>query len=189
MMKGKIQTITPEGDFDTNNVYTIALDNGTTAKCYAKKDSFKDKKFASGEAIGEEMTYEVSAKGNFSAVTLGDYTPSANGSAPKPYNGGGSYYKNSGQGNDSRQTSIVRQSMLKAAVEFLTPREGIKKEHIFELAESFEAWVTRVDALAVATAEQHLPRTNVPAEATPAPAAPVAPQPSLATLAEDDLPF
>ena len=181
-MEGIIQQITPEGDFDTNNVYSISLDNGTTAKCYVKKGSFKDKKFASGEAIGEKMVYELSAKGNFASVKLGDYAPPAGGySTPssngysKPASGGYS------GGNDSRQVSIVRQSMLKAAVDFLSGKQGVKKEHVLDLAESFETWVNRVEATAAEVSPaQQMPRTAV---------TPPAQQPPLEVVAKDDLPF
>jgi len=88
-MEGKIQTIKFVERYKENNVYEISLDNGTTAKAYFLVDSFKDKKAVDGTAIGEEMHYEMSAKGNFSKVSIGKpYSASGNGShyngQPKP---------------------------------------------------------------------------------------------------------
>ncbi len=170
-MEGIIQTLKAEGDYLENNVYAITLDNGTTAQCYAKKGSFKDKKFASGEAIGEKMSYELSAKGNFSKVTLGDYQAPAGGySAPST----NSYTKPAS--NDARQTSIVRQSMLKAAVDFLSGKPNVKKEHVLDLAESFESWVNRVEA--IEAENDHFTRAQ-----------PTNEQPPIEVVASDDLPF
>ena len=143
-MEGIIQSVKPEGDFNDSNVYEITLDNGTTAKTYAKKDSFNDKRFADGSHIGQKMSYELTAKGNFSKVFIGEKKEGQSYGGSKPsYNGSSSYKSN---GTDNRQTSIVRQSMLKASVDFLSGKQGVTKEHVLQLAESFEAWVNRVDA-------------------------------------------
>lgn len=154
-MEGIIQSIKPEGDYLENNVYAITLDNGTTAQCYAKKGTFKDKKFADGSAIGEKMSYEMTAKGNFSKVTLGDYTPPANGYAPKA-NG----LSSNGSGTDNRQTSIVRQSCLNRATDLVAAGKADIKA-VLEMAEKFENWVNRVEA-SKPEAPQHLPRTSAP---------------------------
>lgn len=155
-MEGIIQTIKPEGDYLENNVYEISLDNGTTAQCYAKKGTYKDKKFADGSAIGEKMSYEMSAKGNFSKVTLGDYKPQAQ-------TNGNSYNKpaaKSYNGNDDRQTSIVRQSCLNRATDLVAAGKADIKA-VLEIAEKFENWVNRVEA-SKPEAPQHLPRTSAP---------------------------
>lgn len=157
-MEGIIQSIKPEGDYLENNVYAITLDNGTTAQCYAKKGTFKDKKFADGSAIGEKMSYEMTAKGNFSKVTLGDYKPqsSPNGSGySKP--SASSY---NGSANDNRQTSIVRQSCLNRATDLVAAGKADIKA-VLEMAEKFENWVNRVEA-SKPEAPQHLPRTSAP---------------------------
>lgn len=170
-MEGIIQTLKAEGDYLENNVYSITLDNGTTAQCYAKKGSFKDKKFADGSAIGEKMNYELSAKGNFSKVTLGDYQAPVGGYSKPSTNG---YSKPAS--NDARQVSIVRQSMVKAAVDFLSGKQGVTKEHVLQLAESFESWVNRVEASEAKN--DHFTRAQ-----------PTNEQPPIEVVASDDLPF
>ena len=155
-MEGKIQSVTPAGDYSENNIYEVALDNGTTAKTYVKKGSFKDKRFNDGSAIGATMTYEMSPKGNFSKVNLdgmggsNNYTPSSNGFA-KP--------SKAFKGNDDRQTSIVRQSCLKAAVEVAVANK-LGMEKLLDVASEFEQWVNRVDSVVGDKPEEHFTRTQ-----------------------------
>lgn len=46
-------------------------------------------------------------------------------------------------GEDRRQTLIIRQTCVKAAVAFLAPRQDAKCEHVTQLAEKLEMWITR----------------------------------------------
>lgn len=170
-MEGIIQSVKPEGDFNDSNVYEITLDNGTTAKTYAKQGSFNDKRFADGSHIGQKMSYELTAKGNFSKVFIGEKKEGYSGSKPNGYS-----KPAFGGGNDSRQMSIVRQSMLKASVDFLSGKQGVTKEHVLQLAESFEAWVNRVDASEAKN--DHFTRAQ-----------PTNEQPPIEVVASDDLPF
>ena len=143
-MEGIIQSVKPEGDFKDSNVYVITLDNGTTAQAYIQKGSYNDSRFADGTHIGQKMSYELTAKGNFSKIFIGEKKEGQSYGGSKPsYNGSSSYKSN---GTDNRQVSIVRQSMLKASVDFLSGKPNVTKEHVLALAESFEAWVNRVEA-------------------------------------------
>lgn len=163
-MEGKIQTIKFLEDFRENNVYEVSLDNGTSAKAYLKKDAYKDKQFASGEAIGTTMHYEMSPKGNFSKIQIGDTfergyekqngTPSQ-GFAPKSYGG-----------SDSRQTSIVRQSCLNRATDLVAAGKADIKD-VIGMAERFEDWVNRVEASKPEPQANHLPRTEAKSDELP----------------------
>jgi hypothetical protein len=58
---------------------------------------------------------------------------------------GGSKAQQYAAQEDRRQTLIIRQSCLKAAVDMYTAdnRQVDSEQSIFDMAESFEAWVTR----------------------------------------------
>jgi len=75
-----------------------------------------------------------------------EHVVGTNGSASAPANG-----HTVSNGGDDRQQSIVRQSSLKAAIEFygMVVHEaeacGKGSDHVLQLAEKFEAWCNRED--------------------------------------------
>tara|TARA_R100001530_G_scaffold133380_2_gene106702 strand:- start:826 stop:1260 length:435 start_codon:yes stop_codon:yes gene_type:complete len=81
------------------------------------------------QQIGWELTYEILEEGQQ------EYNK-AKAVAPQNFNSSGF------KGNDDRQVSIIRQSSLKCAVEYLKGAEA-SLEEVFEAADKFIDWVNQ----------------------------------------------
>ena len=80
------------------------------------------------QEVGWELTYEIIEEGQ-------QEFNKAKAVAPQSFGGG---FK----GNDNRQESIIRQSSLKASIEYLKGAEA-SLEEVFEAAEKMIAWVNK----------------------------------------------
>ena len=131
-MEGKIIAVQQLEVFNDNNVYSVTLDNGTTAKAYIKIGSFNDQRFADGRHIGQKMNYEMSAKGNFSKIYIGDKRPDQ----PKQSTGSSSLSE-----KDSMRMSKL--ACIKAAADACS---GSNKDsdYIINMAQRFLDWTTAV---------------------------------------------
>ena len=130
MKTAKVVSVTPKGDFAFNGKtfykFFVSLDNGDSGE-YNSVKADQDKFIA-----GSEVEYEL--------------TSNQYGNKIKPvYNGGnsggGSYSKgNYSSGNDDKQKLIVKQTALKAAVDFLKDK-GAKSTDVLKVADAFVEWV------------------------------------------------
>jgi hypothetical protein len=128
MKTAKVVSVTPKGDFAYNGKtfykFFVSLDNGDSGE-YNSVKADQDKFIA-----GSEVEYEL--------------TSNQYGNKIKPvYNGasGGSGYKpNYQKKDDGRQELIVKQTALKAAVDFLKDK-GAKSSDVLKVADAFVAWV------------------------------------------------
>lgn len=130
MKTAKVVSVTPKGDFAFNGKtfykFFVSLDNGDSGE-YNSVKADQDKFIA-----GSEVEYEL--------------TSNQYGNKIKPvYNGGnsagGGYSKgNYSSGNDDKQKLIVKQTALKAAVDFLKDK-GAKSTDVLKVADAFVEWV------------------------------------------------
>ena len=130
MKTAKVVSVTPNGDFAFNGKtfykFFVSLDNGDSGE-YNSVKADQDKFIA-----GSEVEYEL--------------TSNQYGNKIKPvYNGGnsagGGYSKgNYSSGNDDKQKLIVKQTALKAAVDFLKDK-GAKSTDVLKVADAFVEWV------------------------------------------------
>ena len=82
------------------------------------------------QQVGWELTYEITEQGQQ------EYNKAK---AVSPNNFGGGF-----KGGDNRQESIIRQSSLKCAVEYLKGAEA-SLEEVFEAAEQMILWVNKAE--------------------------------------------
>lgn len=136
MKKAKVVAVNPQGDYqlkDGRTLYKFALtfDNGDTGEYSSVKPD--QTKFV----VGMEAEYELNA--------------TQYGNRIKPvYSQGGGFsgggYSSGGysSGSDDKQRMIVKQSSLKAAVDFLKDK-GAKSTDVLKIADSFVSWVLEED--------------------------------------------
>lgn len=136
MKKAKVVAVNPQGDYqlkDGRTLYKFALtfDNGDTGEYSSVKPD--QTKFV----VGMEAEYELNA--------------TQYGNRIKPvYSQGGGFsgggYSSGGysSGSDDKQRMIVKQSSLKAAVDFLKDK-GAKSTDVLKVADSFVSWVMEED--------------------------------------------
>ena len=136
MKKAKVVAVNPQGDYqlkDGRTLYKFALtfDNGDTGEYSSVKPD--QTKFV----VGMEAEYELNA--------------TQYGNRIKPvysqgggFSGGGYLSGGYSSGSDDKQRMIVKQSSLKAAVDFLKDK-GAKSTDVLKVADSFVSWVMEED--------------------------------------------
>lgn len=167
--KNKIQNVVKEGDYQDNAIYLVTFDNGEQRKLFTKSVP---------PAIGTELEYNVTAKGNISLALPRDNF-GGGGFGQKKSFGGGSY------NNPAKDALIVRQVALKAAVEFAAIH-NLKTDDVLKVAVKFNDWMmeeTKAEASNVVSSQQN---HFAPAAA---PAAPVQTNAVSSNATSDDLPF
>lgn len=136
MKTSKVISVTPQGDYqlkDGKTLYKFSLqfENGDSGEYSSVKPD--QNKFV----VGQETEYELNA--------------TQYGNRIKPvYSQGGGYSSNYSQnsysgGSDNKQKLIVKQSCLKAAVDFLKDKQA-KSTDVLKVADSFVEWVMEADA-------------------------------------------
>ena len=130
MKKGKVVSVAPQGDYqlrDGRTLYKflVSFDNGDSGEYSSVKP--EQNKFI----VGQDADYE------FSSTQYGNKVKPVYNQGGG-YSGGGSNYSN----NDSKQDLIIRQTALKAAVDFLKDKEA-KSSDVLKVAESFVDWVNQ----------------------------------------------
>jgi hypothetical protein len=132
MKTAKVVSVTPKGDFAFNGKtfykFFVSLDNGDSGE-YNSVKADQDKFVA-----GSEVEYEL--------------TSNQYGNKIKPvYSQGGGNYGGGNYGGakysakgDDRQELIVKQTALKAAVDFLKDKDA-KSTDVLKVADSFVEWV------------------------------------------------
>jgi hypothetical protein len=131
MKKGKVVSVTPQGDYqlrDGKTLYKfqVSFDNGDSGEYSSVKPD--QSKFVAGT----EAEYEINS--------------TQYGNRIKPvYNQGGGFSGGSSnyssKGSDT-QEMIVRQTALKAAVDFLKEKQA-KSTDVLKVADSFVEWVLK----------------------------------------------
>lgn len=131
MKSGKVVSVTPKGDFafqgKTFYKFFVSLDNGDSGEYNSVKpdqDKFN---------VGQDVQYELISN-QYGNKIKPVYAQGGN------YSGGG-YSKPK---NDDRQELIVKQTALKAAVDFLKDKQA-KSTDVLKVADSFVAWVMSSD--------------------------------------------
>ena len=109
-----------EGKFGMMYKFEVSFENDDTGE-YSSKSKEQDK-----FVVGQEMDYEYDG-GRFPKI--------------KPHYNKGNF-TGGFKGNDDRQESIIRQSSLKASIEYLKGAEA-SLEEVFESAEKMIAWVNK----------------------------------------------
>ena len=109
-------------NYGTTYYHNLEMENGDKINLGKKKE----------QQIGWELTYEITEQGQQEFNKAKAVTPEAFKSN----------FKSSFKSNDNRQESIIRQSTLKCAVEYLKGTEP-SLEEIFEAAEQMIAWVNK----------------------------------------------
>ena len=114
MKTANIKSVQPSGNFKELFMFEVELDNGDTGNIYKKSIN-------PGLELGQSVTYTINDKGTIKIQRdiPNQYTQNVN--------------------TDDRQELIVKQSCLKAAVEFCDKNCTI--EHIIANAEVFYNWV------------------------------------------------
>ena len=110
-------------NYGTTYYHNLEMENGDKINLGKKKE----------QQIGWELTYEIIEEGQ-------QEFNKAKAVAPEGFKSGG--FKSSFKSNDNRQESIIRQSTLKCAVEYLKGTEP-SLEEVFEAAEQMIAWVNK----------------------------------------------
>ncbi len=110
-------------NYGTTYYHNLEMENGDKINLGKKKE----------QQIGWELTYEIIEEGQ-------QEFNKAKAVAPEGFKSGG--FKGSFKSNDNRQESIIRQSTLKCAVEYLKGTEP-SLEEVFEAAEQMIAWVNK----------------------------------------------
>ena len=128
MKTAKVVSVTPKGDFAFNGKtfykFFVSLDNGDSGE-YNSVKADQDKFIA-----GSEVEYELTSNQYGNKIK-----PVYNGS-----NSGGGYKPNYQKKDDGRQELIVKQTALKAAVDFLKDK-GAKSTDVLKVADAFVEWV------------------------------------------------
>lgn len=129
MKKGKVVSVTPKGDFAFNGKtfykFFVSFDNGDSGEynsVKADQDKFQ---------VGAESEYELTSN-QYGNKIKPVYSQGGGG-----YSGGSKSYSNK---NDDRQELIVKQTALKAAVDFLKDKQA-KSTDVLKVADSFVEWV------------------------------------------------
>ena len=112
-----------EGKFGLMYKFEVEMEDGNVGE-YSSKSKDQDK-----FVVGKEMEYEYDG-GKFPKI--------------KPHYAK-SNFTGGFKGNDDRQESIIRQSSLKASIEYLKGAEA-SLEEVFEAAEKMIAWVNKKEA-------------------------------------------
>ena len=109
-----------EGKFGLMYKFEVEMEDGNIGE-YSSKSKDQDK-----FVVGKEMDYEYDG-GKFPKI--------------KPHYNKGNF-TGGFKSNDDRQESIIRQSSLKASIEYLKGAEA-SLEEVFEAAEKMIAWVNK----------------------------------------------
>lgn len=131
MKQAKVVSVTPKGDFAFNGKtfykFFVSFDNGDSGEynsVKADQDKFQ---------VGAETEYELTSN-QYGNKIKPVYSQGGGGS----YSGGSrSSYSNK---SDDRQELIVKQTALKAAVDFLKEKQA-KSTDVLKVADSFVEWV------------------------------------------------
>jgi len=115
MKTSKIKTVQGSGMFKELYVFEVELDNGDVGKIYRKSN---DSKLTNGQ----DISYTINDKGSIKIVT--DYQKNQSQSSP--------------QKSDDVQKLIVKQSTLKAAVDY---DNKCSPEDVLKNAQMFYDWV------------------------------------------------
>lgn len=119
MKKSKLTNVQGNGNWKEFFKFDVEFENGECGTIYRKSNDAKVN-------IGEEYSYTLSDKGTVKIVNT-NFTNSSN---------------NSFKDHTDRQESIIRQSTLKCAVEYLKGAEA-SLEEVFEAAEQMILWVNK----------------------------------------------
>lgn len=143
-MKAKVVSVTPKGDYqlrDGKTLYKffVSMDNGDSGE-YSSVKPDQDKFI-----VGQEAEYELSS------TSYGNKIKPVYQQAAGGYSSG---YKASYSGSDNRQELIVKQTALKAAVDFLKEKQA-KSTDVLKVADSFVEWVLATDQQEEVTYETH----------------------------------
>lgn len=139
-MKAKVVSVTPKGDYqlrDGKTLYKffVTMDNGDSGE-YSSVKPDQDKFI-----VGQETEYEISNT-TYGMKIKPVYTQAAGG------------YKANYTTGDNRQELIVKQTALKAAVDFLKDKQA-KSTDVLKVADSFVEWVLATDKEEELTYETH----------------------------------
>ena len=115
MSKSKLTNIQANGNWKDFYKFDLEFEDGTTGTIFKKSENHKLE-------VGKEYEYSKNEKGSIKII------PEGGGFTPN--------YTN----NDDRQKYIIRQSMLKAAVDFHSGTSSTTST-IIGTAEEFEEWV------------------------------------------------
>lgn len=143
-MKAKVVSVSPKGDYqlrDGKTLYKffVSMDNGDSGE-YSSVKSDQDKFI-----VGQEVEYELSST-SYGNKIKPVYQPATGGYSNN--------YKASYSGNDNRQELIIKQTALKAAVDFLKDKQA-KSTDVLKVADSFVEWVLATDKQEEVTYETH----------------------------------
>ena len=133
MKTAKVVSVTPKGDFAFNGKtfykFFVSLDNGDSGE-YNSVKADQDKFVA-----GSEVEYELTSN-QYGNKIKPVYSQGGGGS----YSGSGYSKGNYSSGNDDKQKLIVKQTALKAAVDFLKDKQA-KSADVLKVADAFVEWV------------------------------------------------
>ena len=125
MKSSKVTNVQGNGTFKDMHVFEVELENGDMGKIYKKSRE-------AGVDVGQELEYTMNEKGTIKIVT--EYQKNlAAGSVSS--NGVTNTYKK----DDNVQQLIVKQSSLKAAVDFCDDTSTVKD--VIKVAQEFVDWV------------------------------------------------
>mgnify|MGYP003141801973 FL=1 len=125
MKSSKVTNVQGNGTFKDMHVFEVELENGDMGKIYKKSRE-------AGIDVGQELEYTMNEKGTIKIVT--EYQKNlAAGSVSS--NGVTNTYKK----DDNVQQLIVKQSSLKAAVDFCDDTSTVKD--VIKVAQEFVDWV------------------------------------------------
>jgi len=115
MAKSKLTNIQANGNWKDFYKFDIEFEDGTTGTIFKKSENHRLE-------IGKEYEYTKNEKGSIKIM---------------PQGGG---FTTNYTNNDDRQKYIIRQSMLKASVDFHSG-SSCTTAQVIDTAEEFEAWV------------------------------------------------
>ena len=173
MKTAKVVSVSPKGDFAYNGKtfykFFVTLDNGDSGE-YNSVKADQDKFTA-----GAEVEYEITSN-QYGNKIKPVYNAGGGGGS---YSGGG-FKPNYQKKDDGRQELIVKQTALKAAVDFLKDK-GAKSTDVLKVADSFVEWVLSTPAKEETNYNTHFSSREEKIETAQAIVN--------GTAADDDLPF
>lgn len=147
MKKAKVVSVSPKGDFSFNGKtffkFFVSMDNGDSGE-YNSVKSDQDKFL-----VGEETEYELTSNQYGNKIK-----PVYSQGGGSSYSGGGYSKSNYSSKDDNRQELIVKQTALKAAVDFLKEKQA-KSTDVLKVADSFVEWVMASNKKEEATYDNH----------------------------------
>ena len=140
MKTSKIKNIQGSGTFKELYVFELQLENGDNGKIYKKSQE-------SGVKVGDEITYTINEKGSIK-IQREEYQKQS--------------YSNK-QSVDV-QSSIIKQSSLKAAVElcsaYVKVGNTVSSSDVLRIADTFTNWVNGANTEVVKQAEKVLAQVD-----------------------------